>query len=169
MDIYTHQTKSCYKCKAVKSIYSYSKDSSKLDGLQARCKSCAAEYKKSNKSRLNLHRSSYDKIRKLNDPLFKLRANIRSLINLVLRRRVYTIRSKIYVILGCTYSEFEHHLESQFVEGMSWNNRELWQIDHVVPVSLGQTEEEIIRLNHYTNLRPLWSAENRRKSNRYIG
>lgn len=40
-----------------------------------------------------------------------------------------------------------------------------WQIDHIVPTSIAKTKEEIILLNHYTNLRPLWNLENILKSN----
>jgi hypothetical protein len=34
-------------------------------------------------------------------------------------------------------------------------------IDHIVPVSSGKTKDEIIKLNHYTNLQPLCSKINR--------
>jgi len=36
-----------------------------------------------------------------------------------------------------------------------------WDIDHVVPVSSAKTEEEVLKLNHYFNLRPLCSKINR--------
>ena len=52
---------------------------------------------------------------------------------------------------------------------MSWNNKGLyngefnfgWDIDHIIPLSSGKTEEDIIKLNHYTNLQPLCSRINR--------
>ena len=36
-----------------------------------------------------------------------------------------------------------------------------WDIDHIIPTSSAKTEEEIIKLNHYTNLKPLCSKINR--------
>ena len=36
-----------------------------------------------------------------------------------------------------------------------------WDIDHIIPTSLAKTEEDVIRLNHYSNLRPLCSYINR--------
>jgi cytidylate kinase len=36
-----------------------------------------------------------------------------------------------------------------------------WDIDHMIPVSTAKTEEDVIRLNHYTNLQPLCSKINR--------
>jgi hypothetical protein len=52
---------------------------------------------------------------------------------------------------------------------MSWNNYGLyngelnygWDIDHIVPLDSEETEEDIIKLNHYTNLQPLCSYTNR--------
>ncbi len=43
---------------------------------------------------------------------------------------------------------------------MTWENKTLWHLDHIVPVSVAKTEQEIIKLNHYTNFRPLWAKEN---------
>ena len=33
-------------------------------------------------------------------------------------------------------------------------------IDHIVPISTASTEEEVIALNHFTNLRPMWARDN---------
>ncbi len=52
---------------------------------------------------------------------------------------------------------------------LNWNNRGLyngelnygWDIDHIIPLSSAKTEEEMILLNHYSNLQPLCSKINR--------
>ena len=36
-----------------------------------------------------------------------------------------------------------------------------WDIDHIIPTHIAKTEEELIGLNHYTNLQPLCSHINR--------
>jgi len=72
-------------------------------------------------------------------------------------------------ILGCSFEEFKTHLENQFEPWMNWENKGLynktrdygWDIDHIIPISTANTTEDIIRLNHYTNLRPLCSYVNR--------
>ena len=51
---------------------------------------------------------------------------------------------------------------------MSWDNRNKWHIDHVIPLSSANTEEEVLNLCHYTNLQPLWVKENLEKSNKLI-
>lgn len=113
-----------------------------------------------------LVRNLYKQNRRNTDFLFKLICNIRNLIGISFRKNGYNKDSKTNKILGCTYEEFKQHLEKQFTEGMSWDNQGEWHLDHIYPVSLAKTEEEIIKLNHYTNFQPLWAEENIRKGNR---
>ena len=49
---------------------------------------------------------------------------------------------------------------------MTWENQGEWHFDHIIPISSAQTEEEVIKLNHYTNFQPLWAEDNLRKSNK---
>ena len=72
-------------------------------------------------------------------------------------------------ILGCDIIFFVSYIESKFEPWMTWENwgkynGELnygWDIDHIIPLSSAKTEDDIIRLNHYTNLQPLCSYTNR--------
>jgi len=83
-----------------------------------------------------------------------------------IRNKGYTKKSKTYEILGCTFEEFKLHIESQFTNKMSWDNRSEWHLDHIIPISSAKTEEEVIKLNHYTNFQPLWAIDNLRKGNK---
>ena len=53
---------------------------------------------------------------------------------------------------------------------MTFDNHGLhgWHIDHITPLSTATTEEEIIKLCHYTNLQPLWAEDNLAKSNKIL-
>lgn len=102
--------------------------------------------------------------RKESDPVFAMRKRVSALISGRLRAGGYTKKSRSQEILGCDWAEFKRHIERQFLKGMTWENRDKWQLDHVVPISTAKTEEEILALNHHTNLRPLWSDLNRAKS-----
>jgi len=110
--------------------------------------------------------------RKANEPLFKLKTNIRQLIRSTIQNKGYKKSNKSEQILGCTFEQFKLHLESQFESWMSWDNygnpkdniyelNKTWDIDHIIPINRALTEEEVIKLNHYTNLKPLCSYINR--------
>jgi 5-methylcytosine-specific restriction endonuclease McrA len=59
-------------------------------------------------------------------------------------------------------------MESLFKEGMTWDNYGEWEIDHIIPLSSSNSEKELNKLFHYTNLQPLWAVENLKKKNRMI-
>lgn len=130
------------------------------------------EWEEKNKKNRRIYFNNYQKInnkkRRLNDPLFKLSGNIRNLIGQSFRRYAYTKKSKTYQILGCTFEEFKQYLENKFTEGMNWNNIGEWHLDHIYPISLAKDEEELIKLNHYTNFQPLWAVDNLKKGNKII-
>lgn len=126
------------------------------------------EHYKNNKEKNSEQCNKYQKSRKKTDPLFKLRCNIRNLILLSIKKQGYTKNSKSCQILGCTFEEFKLHLERQFTVGMTWHNQGKWHLDHIYPVSLAKDEEELIKLNHYTNFQPMWAIENIIKGNKII-
>ena len=51
---------------------------------------------------------------------------------------------------------------------MNWENAGKWHLDHIYPVSLAKDEEELLKLNHYTNFQPLWAVDNIKKGNKII-
>jgi len=109
--------------------------------------------------------TNYDKKRKKIDPEYKLWKNVRTRVNNYLKLENINKNSSTYELIRLTPNELKIHLESKFVEGMSWNNYGLygWHIDHIIPLSSANTEEEIYKLCHYTNLQPLWSEDNLKK------
>jgi hypothetical protein len=187
--------KVCNKCKVEKELNEFHKRLSSKDGLNETCKSCKKLYHlnnkekfieksklwvknnkdkrinwlKENKNKVLITASKYNKERKKNDSLFKLTCNTRCLISKSFRQNGYSKNSKTYKILGCTFDKFKQHLENKFTEGMTWENQGQWHLDHIYPISLAKDEQELIKLNHYTNFQPLWAHDNLSKGNRYIG
>jgi hypothetical protein len=125
-------------------------------------------YYQNNKEKVKEKIRKYEKNRKKTDPLFKLTCNIRTSIGHAIKKQGYTKKSKTYQILGCTFEEFKQHLERQFALGMTWHNQGEWHLDHIYPVSLAKDEQELIKLNHYTNFQPLWAKDNLEKHNKII-
>lgn len=144
--------KVCIKCENIKNIESFVNDSSKKDGKSSRCRDCS---------------NQYSKIRKKSDSLFKIKSAIRSLISKSISKMGYSKNSKTQQILGCSFDEFKLFIESKFEDGMSWDNYGDWYLDHKSPISFAKTEEDILKLNYYTNFQPLWKIENISKGNRY--
>jgi len=52
---------------------------------------------------------------------------------------------------------------------MNWDNQGKWHLDHIIPISWAKDIDDILKLNHYTNFKPMWGIENIRKGNRYEG
>jgi len=117
----------------------------------------------------------YHKRKMETDPLYKCATDIRGIIKNSIARRGYKKNSKTHEILGCSFDDFRLYIEKQFEPWMSFFNHgnytgnysETWQYDHIIPISSGMSEEEIIKLNHYTNFRPLCSKLNNEKSNKW--
>ena len=103
------------------------------------------------------------------DPLCKLKKIMRVAVHNALKSKGKK-KSKTQDILGCSWDELKSHIEKQFKPGMTWENHTYygWHIDHIYPISLAKSEEEVYRLSHYTNLQPLWWDENLNKSNKII-
>lgn len=90
-------------------------------------------------------------------------------------RLYHTIKGKqkstsIFKYLGCSKQELISHLESQFKVGMSWDNygKYGWHIDHILPLASFDCskEEDLLKAWNYTNLQPLWAAENLSKGSK---
>ena len=120
-------------------------------------------YKLNNREKVLQDKREYYQ-RKKNDPIFALSKR--------LRQRIYHIvngnnKSKSTLeVLGCSYEEFKIHIENQFTEEMSWDKLGDIHIDHIIPISSVETIEEVYKLNHYTNLQPLWAKDNLSKYNK---
>ena len=127
------------------------------------------EYDNRNKDKLNKNRIIRKKNKYLTDINYRIKVKIRNIIFKSFKRFGYSKVSKTNEILGCSFEEFKLHLESNFEDWMTWENKGLyngepnygWDIDYIIPISSAETEDDIIRLNHYTNLQPLCSRINR--------
>lgn len=174
--------KNCKICDEIKSVDNFSKDKFSKDGFAISCKKCRKLYYESNKHKMNREiylknyrnnnkqkRNEELKIRRKLDPIFSLSQSIRCAISTSLKKNKFDKKLKTQEILGCSFEEFKIHLEYKFEPWMTWKNRGLyngefdygWDIDHIIPISIANTREEILKLNHFTNLQPLCSYENR--------
>eukprot|EP00820_Chromera_velia_P014720 Cvel_24833.t1-p1 / transcript=Cvel_24833.t1 / gene=Cvel_24833 / organism=Chromera_velia_CCMP2878 / gene_product=hypothetical protein / transcript_product=hypothetical protein / location=Cvel_scaffold2738:21974-24674(+) / protein_length=307 / sequence_SO=supercontig / SO=protein_coding / is_pseudo=false len=88
-------------------------------------------------------------------------------------------RRRSHEYLGCSFPDLKAHLEKNNFHGnpgMSWENYgSLWHVDHIVPIMFVGPDgrkpdmDTLISRLHFSNLQPMWSAENLRKGNRFVG
>jgi hypothetical protein len=134
-----------------------------LNNLEKRKK-----YLDSTKETRNLKRNISEKKRRKTDSLFKLKIYVRNRIGFYLKKNSITKRSETFKVIGCTPQELKIHLQQKFIDGMSWDNQGEWHIDHIIPLSSAQTEEELYKLCHFTNLQPMWALDNIKKGSKIL-
>ena len=73
-------------------------------------------------------------------------------------------------LVGYTIDDLRLHLESQFTNGMTWENYGEWHIDHIRPISdfnfTTPDDPEFKVCWSLWNLQPLWASDNIRKHNK---
>jgi hypothetical protein len=114
------------------------------------------------------YKKQYEKEKREIDPIYRLSMNVRNRINKFLKLNNITKQNKTFDIVGCSPKFLKEHIENQFKEGMSLHliGKRI-HIDHIIPLSFAKTEEEILKLCHYTNLQPLWAEDNLKKGSNY--
>jgi len=117
-------------------------------------------YQSDNKDARNEYSKKYIQQRLKEDPLFALTYRARNGVRNALKSKGYTKKPNTHEILGCCFQTLSDHLELKFTNGMDWENRGEWHVDHIIPLASAQTEKELLDLCHYTNLQPLWAHDN---------
>lgn len=161
--------KKCCKCKKWQPLTEYNNSSLHWDKLRVDCKNCLVEWRKDNRKILTEKQLIYEKNRLLTDIEFKLIKTLRSRLNNALKKQNSTKQNETVELLGCSISFLKGFLEAKFKEGMTWENHGEWHIDHIKPCASFNLldEEEQKKCFHYTNLQPLWAAENLSKGSKY--
>jgi hypothetical protein len=106
------------------------------------------------------------------DPAFVLNSQMSSGISKSLGKGVKAGRTW-QSLAGYTAEQLMRHLERQFVEGMTWENRGAdWHIDHIIPLSSFKfscaEDREFKAAWCLSNLRPLWAQDNLEKRDRRL-
>ena len=106
----------------------------------------------------------------LTDPAFRAAKRVRDMVRTAILRGKSTAKtSKTAEYLGCSAKEAAEHIAHLFTPGMSWSNHGEWHIDHIRPCASFDYSDPnwAFEANHYTNLQPLWAADNLAKSDKW--
>ena len=175
-------TKTCSTCHACKPVSLFRKK-------RNQCKACYAaihrkyrqqnkekvaarkrKYQQNNKEKVAAYHREYSRKRRRLDPEFNLICRLRSRMYKAVKAagldKKYASSSEL---LGISPQGLKEWLEAQFTDGMSWENRSEWHIDHIIPCdAFDLTVEQNQRICFwYKNLQPLWDKDNLQKSNTY--
>lgn len=187
--------KRCTKCGVIKPFEDYTTQKTGFMGRKSQCKICDKKYDKEYQSKTNFrakrdkspkakkyrkqyivknkdwwrkYEREYRNSRRQEDMFFKIKSNLSSRLSDLIKNRGEGQR--IIELLGCDKDTFLQHLESQFTEGMTWENYGLkgWHVDHIIPISSYDltNEDEVKKACHYTNLQPLWWQDNLEKGDK---
>lgn len=121
-------------------------------------------YVAANRAKVTQRQNGWSKAKLRVDPVFALKKRIRSLISNSFLSHGSSKNKETQQILGCTFEQFMIHIERQFTKGMGWDRmgKEI-HIDHILPLATAKDVQDVIALNHFTNLRPMWAVENIKK------
>lgn len=178
--------KSCETCGKVFHVKQYRKDSARFCSLSCRSKGCFDKIKGAGFGCRCGH-TPWNKGKKLpylkldhafkkghtpwNKGLFDEKARVRrkvcGAIGCAVRKMARGEKNgrKWQELVGWGFDEFRSHMESQFVDGMTWENYGyFWHIDHIIPISafniVGVDCIDFKRCWALSNLQPLRVTEN---------
>ena len=130
-----------------------------------RVKSQTLKYQAENAEYRTGYKREWAKRKAKTDPAFKMALVARRMLQRALGVSGQKKYKRTADHLGYTSEQLVARLESQFVDGMSWDNYGEWHIDHIKPLSVmaksGIYDPAI--LNALDNLSPLWAADNMAK------
>lgn len=130
-------------------------------------KNSQKEWRKNNPNYIN----QYQKQRLEEDVIYKITHNLRSRTYDIFKKKGLVKDKTSIELVGIEGDKLIKYIESKWTEGMNWENygkdvENQWSIDHIIPLSLANTIEEIKKLCHYTNLQPMWHIDNIKKQNK---
>jgi hypothetical protein len=156
------------KAARAEAMSAYQKQRRQAMTLEERRKARRFLYRKYHDDRYRAKSAEYMRMKRRTDVNFAIAERLRARIKTASRKAGATKSAGTMILSGCSAVDLRKWLEMQFVEGMNWENRSTWHIDHVIPCSafnLSDSEQQAVAF-HYTNLRPVWSTQNLQKSDK---
>ncbi len=169
--------KICSKCTQQKENINYFKCSKSKDGLQSQCKSCKVVSVKNSPSYQSRKPLSGESLMKRREYKRKYHHKTKIARNISRRMRQSLNgerKSNSWVhLVDFTLDELKNHLESKFIDGMTWENYgQVWHIDHIKPLSsfniISDNCPEFRACWSLSNLQPLFALDNILKGNKLI-
>jgi hypothetical protein len=149
----------------------WANDESYKKSIFARCKSEKSKNKERERKKTDEYKAkrkqyikswAFEKCK--TDNVFVLKRRLRARLRWAFNQTKTYKTKETERYIGTTWNNCMEFIESQFQEGMSWENKNQWHIDHFFPISMAKDEKQLKKLLHFTNLRPMWANDNIRKN-----
>lgn len=120
------------------------------------------DWRAKNREAFNARMRRYANSRYETDANFKLRALLRARLRGVLFRKGLKKTFSAIEVVGCDIQFLRGYLEARFLPGMTWASHGKWHIDHHIPCAEFDLRDETQQRQcfHYSNLKPMWGADN---------
>lgn len=121
-----------------------------------------------NKERILDYWYKYKKERLKTDSVYRYKEKIGHFVRCGFYRKGFQKPDTTENIVGCTAEELRTYLNETFYKnyGYEYDGTEPVHIDHIIPLATANTEEEVAKLYHYTNLQLLKAEHNQMKSDK---
>lgn len=186
------ELKICSKCKKEKNIKEFPFDKSKSDGRYSSCKKCKNEsanpyyeknrkkiirkmneWRNKNRERHRENNRRRKKAKRKNDPCYVLKQRVSCSIRRAFRENNVTKIESSFKMLGYEPKKLYEHLARYLEKPCKICQKKIItlensHIDHIKPISLAKTKDEIIELNQLDNLQLLCADCNHKKSDSFI-
>lgn len=177
------KTRICKICGEEKPIGDFYPCYAKKDWYRKECKQCTLLTQKEYVLKHKVERSKYlkkynkenrEKIREVSqrrnnerlktDPIYKAKRHARLSIWRAFNKQGQVSENKVKELVGCSSQFLTTHLKQTWTDryGSKWDGQP-YNIDHITPLMEAQTEEQVVGLCHYTNLRLVTPEDNFKK------
>lgn len=157
-------TRVCTKCGKELPLTEFHKDKTSKFGVRPNCKKCFLKYVRQRYHTPEGKRKSRDyRLQPIANMRGRVFVRYRSAMS---RLGIRVTKLTLESVVGTDADTLIRHIESTFIEGMSWNNMEKWDLDHATPIYIFDLElnEERLLAFHYTNLTATWSSDHTEKT-----
>ena len=142
--------------------------------VEIKCKECKEYFTPKTRAKHITFCSNLCKVRWwTKEPKTNLCTRIRNGLHKCMNDRGIKKQNSTFDYLDFTPEELLSHIESQFTDGMSWDNKGEWHVDHIRPIAsfnFDSTEHpEFKECWALENLQPMWGSDNCSKGSLWEG
>lgn len=121
-----------------------------------RHKESTYRWRDKNRKAHNEYVAEWQRLKKASDPQYKMLSTVRTLVSNHFKRRSLCKIQRLESLLDIKWEDFYNKMLNMLEDGMTEENYgSYWSFDHVCPCAVAKDQEELERLQHWSNWRPM--------------